>query len=150
MNSPRWYLEGSAVFMETWMAGGLGRAQGAYDEMVFRAMVRDAAELEAAYGRDTMPRGFLGLNALVEHGRRLPVNLHSLFECDPPWRVEYSQGLKALLAAAREERAGGGAHPRPAQRKQVPLAQFLREEPSTEPSTKPPAIAPPIKPSSQR
>ena len=40
---PRWYLEGSAVFMETWMAGGLGRAQGGYDEMVFRAKVRDNA-----------------------------------------------------------------------------------------------------------
>jgi hypothetical protein len=40
---PRWYLEGSAVFMETWMGGGLGRAQGGYDEMVFRAMVRDGA-----------------------------------------------------------------------------------------------------------
>jgi hypothetical protein len=42
-NSPRWYNEGAAVFMETWMAGGLGRAQGGYDEMVFRAMVRDNA-----------------------------------------------------------------------------------------------------------
>jgi hypothetical protein len=41
--SPRWYLEGMAVFFETWMAGGLGRAQGYYDEMVFRAMVRDDA-----------------------------------------------------------------------------------------------------------
>jgi hypothetical protein len=40
---PRWYLEGSAVFVETWMAGGIGRAQGAYDEMVFRAMVRDGS-----------------------------------------------------------------------------------------------------------
>jgi hypothetical protein len=39
--APRWYLEGGAVFMETWMGGGLGRAQGGYDEMVFRAMVRD-------------------------------------------------------------------------------------------------------------
>ena len=39
--SPRWYMEGSAVFMETWMAGGLGRAQGGYDEMVFRAKVHD-------------------------------------------------------------------------------------------------------------
>lgn len=39
--APRWYLEGIAVFAETWMAGGLGRAQGAYDEMVFRSMVRD-------------------------------------------------------------------------------------------------------------
>jgi hypothetical protein len=40
---PAWFQEGGAVFMETWMAGGLGRAQGAYDEMVFRAMVRDGA-----------------------------------------------------------------------------------------------------------
>ncbi len=40
--APRWYHEGIAVFMDTWMAGGLGRAQGGYDEMVFRSMVRDA------------------------------------------------------------------------------------------------------------
>ena len=43
LTSPRWYLEGAAVFMETWMSGGIGRAQGAYDEMVFRSMVRDDA-----------------------------------------------------------------------------------------------------------
>uniref|UniRef100_A0A832HZR5 Bacterial surface antigen (D15) domain-containing protein n=1 Tax=Eiseniibacteriota bacterium TaxID=2212470 RepID=A0A832HZR5_UNCEI len=41
--STRWYREGMAVFFETWMAGGLGRAQGPWDEMVFRAMVRDSA-----------------------------------------------------------------------------------------------------------
>lgn len=40
-SAPRWYTEGIAVFMDTWMAGGVGRAQGAYDEMVFRSMVRD-------------------------------------------------------------------------------------------------------------
>jgi len=40
---PRWYAEGSAVFMETWMAGGLGRAQAGFYEMVYRAMVRDGA-----------------------------------------------------------------------------------------------------------
>lgn len=39
--SPRWYHEGIAVYMETWMAGGIGRAMGSYDEMVFRTMVRD-------------------------------------------------------------------------------------------------------------
>lgn len=39
--APRWYFEGSAVFMETWMSGGIGRAQGAYDEMKFRTLVRD-------------------------------------------------------------------------------------------------------------
>ena len=38
---PRWWSEGGAVFMETWKDGGIGRAQGGYDEMVFRTMVRD-------------------------------------------------------------------------------------------------------------
>jgi hypothetical protein len=47
---PRWYLEGAASFMETWMAGGIGRAQGAYDEMVFRAMVRDDARFYGPLG----------------------------------------------------------------------------------------------------
>jgi len=42
-SSPRWFLEGIAVFQETWMAGGLGRSQGGYDEMVFRSKVRDNA-----------------------------------------------------------------------------------------------------------
>jgi len=39
--SPRWYHEGAAVFMETWLGGGFGRGLGGYDEMVFRALVRD-------------------------------------------------------------------------------------------------------------
>jgi len=43
LTAPRWYQEGSAVFMETWMSGGVGRAQGGYDEMVFRAMVQENA-----------------------------------------------------------------------------------------------------------
>ncbi|MDH3614328.1 MAG: hypothetical protein OES10_13720 [Gammaproteobacteria bacterium] len=42
-SSPRWFLEGIAVFQETWMAGGLGRSQGGYDEMVFRSKVGDNA-----------------------------------------------------------------------------------------------------------
>ncbi len=41
--APRWYHEGIAVFSDTWMNGGIGRAQGGWDEMVFRAMVRDGA-----------------------------------------------------------------------------------------------------------
>ncbi len=41
--APRWYHEGIAVFLETWMAGGLGRAQGAWDEMVFRSIVHDGS-----------------------------------------------------------------------------------------------------------
>jgi hypothetical protein len=41
--APRWFHEGAATFVETWMDGGIGRAQGGYDEMVFRSMVRDNA-----------------------------------------------------------------------------------------------------------
>ena len=41
--APRWYHEGLAVFMETWLAGGIGRSLGGYDEMAFRAMVADGA-----------------------------------------------------------------------------------------------------------
>jgi hypothetical protein len=41
--SPRWYHEGIAVFLETWMAGGIGRVLGGYDEMAFRTMVLDNA-----------------------------------------------------------------------------------------------------------
>ncbi|MEJ2720672.1 MAG: hypothetical protein P8181_05970 [bacterium] len=38
--APRWYHEGMAVFMETWMAG-IGRAIGGYDEMVWRTKVAE-------------------------------------------------------------------------------------------------------------
>ncbi|MFO7616123.1 MAG: hypothetical protein R6V75_02610 [Bacteroidales bacterium] len=51
--SPRWYQEGIAVFMETWMSGGLGRVLGGYDEMAFRAMVRDSAYLYHVIGLET-------------------------------------------------------------------------------------------------
>jgi len=50
LSAPRWYQEGSAVFFETWMSGGVGRAQGAYDEMVFRSMVRDDAHFYSDLG----------------------------------------------------------------------------------------------------
>ena len=43
--APRWYLEGIAVYLETWMNGGLGRAIGPYDEMAFRTLVRDSARI---------------------------------------------------------------------------------------------------------
>ncbi len=51
--APRWYHEGIASFMETWMAGGIGRAQGAYDEMVFRAMVADSSRFYDPVGLES-------------------------------------------------------------------------------------------------
>lgn len=51
--SPRWYHEGIAVFMETWMSGGIGRVMGGYDEMVFRTMVRDGSYFYNVIGLET-------------------------------------------------------------------------------------------------
>ncbi len=51
--SPRWYLEGIAVFMETWMDGGLGRALGSYDEMVFRTKILENSRLYDAIGLES-------------------------------------------------------------------------------------------------
>lgn len=51
--SPRWYLEGIATYLETWMNGGLGRAIGPYDEMVFRTIVRDSGEMYDVVGLES-------------------------------------------------------------------------------------------------
>lgn len=51
--APRWYHEGFAVFMETWMAGGMGRVLGGYDEMVFRTMVNDHAYIYDVVGLES-------------------------------------------------------------------------------------------------
>ena len=45
------------------MAGGYGRAQGAYDEMVFRAMVRDKARFYSPLGLES--EDFAQLTRLV-------------------------------------------------------------------------------------
>lgn len=51
--SPRWYHEGIAEYMTTWMSGGIGRVMGAYDEMMFRTMVRDGAYIYDAVGLES-------------------------------------------------------------------------------------------------
>ncbi len=51
--TPRWFVESIAVFMETWMNGGVGRALGAYDEMVFRTMVRDGVDMYDVVGLES-------------------------------------------------------------------------------------------------
>jgi hypothetical protein len=51
--SPRWYLEGIATYLETWMNGGLGRAIGPYDEMVFRTLVRDSVRMYDVVGLES-------------------------------------------------------------------------------------------------
>jgi hypothetical protein len=51
--APRWYQEGIAIFMETWMAGGLGRTMGYYDEMYFRSLVHENADIHSVVGLET-------------------------------------------------------------------------------------------------
>ncbi|MBL0170986.1 MAG: hypothetical protein IPP90_09675 [Gemmatimonadaceae bacterium] len=51
--APRWYLEGIATYLETWMNGGMGRAIGPYDEMVFRTLVRDSATIYDVVGLES-------------------------------------------------------------------------------------------------
>jgi hypothetical protein len=51
--APRWQLEGIATYLETWMNGGLGRAIGPYDEMVFRTLVRDSVRMYDVVGLES-------------------------------------------------------------------------------------------------
>ena len=76
--TPRWYMEGSAVFFETWMAGGLGRAQGGYDEMVFRAKVHDhCASFRRSGWKAKVPRST---------SRRVPIPTSTAPASFPIWR----------------------------------------------------------------
>jgi hypothetical protein len=51
--SPRWYHEGIASYVETWMSGGIGLAMGSYDEMVFRTRVMENAHIYSAQGLES-------------------------------------------------------------------------------------------------
>ncbi|OUR94630.1 hypothetical protein A9Q87_03065 [Flavobacteriales bacterium 34_180_T64] len=51
--SPRWYHEGLASYLETWMSGGLGLALGNYDEMVFRTKVLEKDRIYSAQGLES-------------------------------------------------------------------------------------------------
>lgn len=51
--APRWYQEGIACFMETWMNGGVGRSLGGYDEAYFRTRVKDGQEFYSVVGLET-------------------------------------------------------------------------------------------------
>jgi hypothetical protein len=51
--APRWFHEGIACFMETWMSGGIGRSMGSYDEMYFRSIVNEKQPLYSLVGLET-------------------------------------------------------------------------------------------------
>src|SRR5215210_6133995 len=100
--TPRWYMEGSAVFFETWMAGGLGRAQGAYDEMVFRAKVRDNLRIFSPLGLEsegTQVDFQVGANSYL-YGTRFFSYLALTYGVDPTveW-LRRSEGSRAFYAS---------------------------------------------------
>ncbi|MEO7365443.1 MAG: hypothetical protein ABIW03_03905, partial [Sphingomicrobium sp.] len=99
--TPRWYMEGSAVFFETWMAGGLGRAQGGYDEMVFRAKVRDHLRFFSPLGLEsegTQTDFQVGANSYL-YGTRFFSYLALTYGVDPTveW-LRRSEDSKAFYA----------------------------------------------------
>jgi len=111
---PRWLLEGSAVFMETWMDGGLGRAQGGYDEMVFRAMVRDNAQFFDPLGlvsRGTRIDFQVGANAYL-YGTRFmtflahefgPEKVIAWMRRDPGSQRHYAAQFRQVFGFSLEE-----------------------------------------------
>ena len=61
--TPRWYHEGIACFMETWLSGGAGRSLGGYDETYFRTRVKEGAKMYSIVGLETE-----GSTADIEQG----------------------------------------------------------------------------------
>ena len=107
--STRWYREGIAAFTETWMAGGLGRALGSYDEMVFRAMVRDSSYFYDPVGLEsegTKVDFQVGANAYL-YGTRFMTYLS--YEYGPEKLLAWTtrtDGSKAHFASAFEQTYG--------------------------------------------
>jgi hypothetical protein len=111
---PRWYSEGSAVFMETWMMGGVGRAQGGFDEMVFRAMVQDGAKFYDPLGlvsKGTEIDFQTGANAYL-YGTRFmdylaftygPDRLLSWWRRDPGSRRYYADQFQQVFGLSLNE-----------------------------------------------
>ena len=101
-SAPRWHREGTAVFFETWMAGGYGRAQGPYDEMVFRSMVRDHTPFYDPLGLEaegTKVDFQVGVNAYL-YGTRFMTYL--AYQYAPAKLVEWvarSPGSRAYFAS---------------------------------------------------
>jgi len=85
---PRWYQEGIATFMETWLNGGVGRSLGGYDEMYFRSVVYSGEDLYSVVGLETggSVSDFQGGVNSYLYGTRF-VNY-----------LEYQYGLDKLLA----------------------------------------------------
>ena len=105
-STPRWWKEGIAVFLETWMAGGIGRAQGGYDEMVFRTMVQEKKpiyDIQSLESEGTQTDFQVGANSYL-YGTRFMSYLALKYSPEKliKWTSRY-EGSDAYFASAFED-----------------------------------------------
>ena len=100
--SPRWYHEGIAAYLETWMSGGLGLALGSYDEMVFRTRVLEDAHIYSAQGLESegVTTDFQGRTNSYLYGTRFMGYLAYTYGPDKiiDW-VKRNKGSKAFFVS---------------------------------------------------
>ncbi len=100
--SPRWYHEGIASYVETWMSGGLGLALGSYDEMVFRTRVLENARIYSAQGLESegVTTDFQGRSNSYLYGTRFMGYLSYSYGPDKiiDW-VKRNKGSKPLFVS---------------------------------------------------
>jgi 6-phosphogluconolactonase (cycloisomerase 2 family) len=103
--SPRWYHEGIAAYLETWMSGGLGLALGSYDEMVFRTRVLEDAHIYSAQGLESegVTTDFQGRTNSYLYGTRFMGYLSYTYGPDKiiEW-VKRGNGSKAFFVSQFE------------------------------------------------
>lgn len=104
--APRWYHEGIACCMETWLGGGVGRALGGYDEMYFRNLVAERCSLSTVVGLESegSTKDFqLGTNAYL-YGTRFVNYLTMRYGYEPVIRFyNRTPGSKAFFATQFRE-----------------------------------------------
>ena len=91
--TPRWHQEGIAVFLETWLSGGFGRALGNFDEMYFRSLVDEGKEFPNDINLETIlpHRSFLVEANYYVYGGRFAMYLAKRFDPDKllAWYTAY-------------------------------------------------------------
>jgi hypothetical protein len=102
MYAPRWYHEGIAAYVETWMNGGIGLAIGSFDEMVFRTLVLENARIYDAQGLESegVTSDFQGRSNSYLYGTRFMGYLSYTYGPDKiiEW-VKRTEVSKAFFAA---------------------------------------------------
>ena len=92
--SPRWYHEGIASYVETWMSGGVGLAMGSYDEMVFRTKILESSHIYSAQGLESegVTTDFQGRSNSYLYGTRFMGYL--AYEYGPETIIEWVKRTK--------------------------------------------------------